>query len=68
MPIKTRMALRRSERAGEADGEQQRGNEKITGKRRRGHHRGLTFSCMATMTAPMVAAVSSSATISSGST
>src|SRR6185437_7482985 len=53
------------ERAGEADGEEQRGDEEISRKRR---HLLLAFSCMATMTAPIVAAVSSTAIISSGST
>ena len=57
-----------NERAGETDSKQQSRDEKIPGKRRNGCHLGLSFSCMATMTAPMVAAVSSSATISSGST
>ena len=57
------------ERAGEADGEEQSRNEEITGERRgRAHYLALSFSCMATMTAPMVAAVSSRPTISSGST
>src|SRR5665213_1628703 len=53
------------ERTGEADGKQQGCNEKIPCERR---HLAPSFSCMATMTAPIVAAVSSSATISSGST
>src|SRR4051794_12142774 len=53
------------ERAGEADGEHQRGDEEVSGQRR---HLGSPFSCMATITAPTSAAVSSRATISSGST
>jgi len=66
IPISTRMALAARKRAGKSDCEQERGNDEVSSER--SHHLAPSFSCRATMTAPMVAAVSSRATISSGST
>src|SRR5579863_7565858 len=53
------------QRSGQPDGEHQPGHQQISTQRR---HLLSPFSCMATITAPSNAAVSSSATISSGST
>src|SRR5579862_104726 len=53
------------ERARKADGKQQPGHQQIACQR---IHLALSFSCIATMTAPISAAVSSNARISSGNT